>query len=134
VSVDEAHLADIEPEIFATVRNRFPDNVSVVIDNCYLGTNLLNYLSVVDIEAIMFSPQMVRNLNFYRDRVKMMSGIKQFADQIGLSAVARGVNSREEYLVISSLGIPYVSGSYVDSLAQGGGVTLELSADTRMNV
>jgi len=133
VSVDEAHLADIEPEIFATVRSHFPDNVSVVIDNCYLGTNLLNYLSVVDIEAIMFSPQMVRNLNFYRDRVKMMSGIKQFADQIGLSAVARGVNSREEYLVISSLGIPYVSGSYVDSLAQGGGMTLELSADVRMN-
>lgn len=129
IAVDESHLTDIEPEKFAKVRSHFPPNVSIAIDNCYLGTNLLNYLSMVDVDAIIFSPQLIRNVNFYRDRVKMMSGIKQFADQIGISVIAKGVSSREEFHVISSLGIPYVSGHYIDSLSPGSGQSFDLQAN-----
>jgi diguanylate cyclase (GGDEF)-like protein len=116
--VDEAHLSKIDPETLASLRASFPKNIGLCISNCYIGPNLLNYLSLVDVSAVMFSHNLVRNIHLYRDRLKVMIGISQFADQISVPAIAMGVSSRDEFQIISSTGIYHASGHYLHSIAQ----------------
>jgi EAL domain-containing protein (putative c-di-GMP-specific phosphodiesterase class I) len=115
--IDEAHLSKIGPDTLASLRSAFPGNMGLCISNCYIGPDLLNYLSLVDISAVMFSYNLVRNIHLYRDRLKVMIGITQFADQISVPAIAMGVSSREEFQLISSTGIYHASGHYLHSIA-----------------
>jgi diguanylate cyclase (GGDEF)-like protein len=116
--IEEAHLSKIDPVTLSALRSGFPDKIGLCISNCFIGPDLLNYLSIVDVSAVIFSPNLVRNIHLYRDRVKVMIGITQFADQIGVPSIAMGVSSREEYQLILSTGIFHASGHYLHSMAQ----------------
>ena len=91
------------------------------IDNCYIGNSVLNLLSIVELHALCFSPNLLRKIHLFKDRIKIINGIKVFADQVNIPVMARGIFSEEEYTIIRDLKIFYASGPYMEQRKKSAG-------------
>jgi len=99
-----------------------PATVSFGLDNCYIGPELLNVLSSIECRALCFSENVVRNIQLFKERIKIVNGAKIFADQLGIPVMAKTIMNEEEYLILRDLGIYYASGPYMEDLLKKGAI------------
>ncbi len=117
--INEA-LIDGLPGALESVVREFPEGVSLGLDNCYVGNDILNILSAVEIRALCFSENITRNIHIFKERIKIINGIKIFADQVGIQVLVRNIVSEEEYNVVKDLKIFYATGPYMHMFLKKG--------------
>lgn len=96
--------------------NTLPENVSFALSNCFIGNDILNIISMADLRLLCFSEHCIRNLHLFRNRIKIVNGVKIFADQLGVQVMAENILSEEEYQVVKDLGISYATGAFPESI------------------
>jgi EAL domain-containing protein (putative c-di-GMP-specific phosphodiesterase class I) len=94
-----------------------PGTLSFGIDNCYIGNEILNYLSLLEIQVLCFSENLTRSIHRFTERIKVINGVKVFADQLGIQVLASGIICEEEYQILRDLKIDSFSGPYIESKA-----------------
>lgn len=111
-------------EVFRTVdglRSGMPENFSLGLSNCFIGNNILNIISMTELRLLSFSEHSLRNIHLFRERIKVINGVKIFTDQLGIQVMAENIYSEEEFHVVKDLGICFVSGPYPEHLMERNG-------------
>lgn len=86
------------------------------IDNCYINSSILLFAANHDMEICIFSEEMIRNIHLFKERIKLLSSMKLFLDQLAIPAGAKNIESEEEYQVLTDLDIQFFSGKYFSGL------------------
>jgi len=116
VMINEAMIDGYLAGVMESVARNLPDGVSMGLDNCYIGNDILNMLSAIEFRAVCFSGNITRNIHAFKERIKIINGIKIFADQVGMPVLVRNIASEDEYNVVKDLKIFYASGPYMHEL------------------
>ncbi len=116
VLINEKQFENIRIEHINQVVEALPECISLGLDNCYIGNTILNLLSTVDFRVALFSENIIRNIHRFPERIKIINGLKLFADQVGLPIIAKNILIEEEFQILKDLKISHASGPYMDSL------------------
>jgi diguanylate cyclase (GGDEF)-like protein len=116
IMIDEFRLLQLVNSLSRMIAG-LPDNLSIGVSNTYIGSDILNYISLNDFSLISLSTSIVRNLHYFKDRIQILNGLKIFTDQIGVPLIAQNVSNEEEFHIMRDLNISYVSGSFIDELS-----------------
>ncbi|HPJ37794.1 MAG TPA: diguanylate cyclase [Spirochaetota bacterium] len=100
-----------------------PGNISLGLSNCFIGNDILNIISMADLRLLSFSEHCMRNIHLFRERIKIVNGVKIFADQLGTSVMADNILSEEEFHVVKDLGISFASGRFLENMSNRDGST-----------
>lgn len=120
VMINEAQITDKLLNTLAQAIRDLPSTISFGLDNCFIGPDLLNVLSSIECRALCFSENVIRNIHFFKERIKIVNGAKIFADQLGIPVMAKNVMNEDEYLIVRDLGIYYASGPYMEHMLKKG--------------
>lgn len=112
---NEHELGHLSPEI-SKIKIILPERIKIGIDNCVINKDILNFLSIHEFDVLIFSDNILRNLNFFRDRINIVNGLKLFLDQIGIKALAKNITRDEEFEILKDLSFEYMSGSFPESV------------------
>jgi hypothetical protein len=107
---------ELDDDLYMDSVSNLPSNISVGIQNTYIGSDILSHLSKADYSLIILSENIVRNLQMFKDRIQIINGLKVFADQIGIPLAAVNVSNEEEFHIIKDIMISYVAGDFFDRL------------------
>jgi len=108
------------PEVFdSLLSSPLSSTISFGIDNCYIGNDILAYLSIFNFKVLLFSENIIQNLHYFKDRIKVISGLKIFLDQVNVAALAKNIQKEEEYQVIQDLNLRGASGKFMVDLKKG---------------
>ena len=110
--LDESMLEAMAIEEINEIEVSLPDGISLGINNCYIGSQLLQLLSIVNIKLVFLSESITRNIHFFKERIKIINGLKMFADQLGIPLCARNIILEEEFQLVRDLKIDYCTGPY----------------------
>ena len=113
ISINESKLDDNFIKKINEVRIQLPLTLSFAIDNCFVGNNILNVITLADFELVIFSEFSTRDIHFFKERIKILNGLKVFLEQIDIPVCARNISSEEEYHILSDLSVEYASGPYI---------------------
>ncbi len=114
--INEFTAEKIKADHLLGLHDILPANISLGIDNCFIGNDLLNTLSIVDFRLLVFSEHITRNLHLFPERIKVINGLKQFTDELGIPVLVRNVLIEEEYQILKDLKIPCASGPYITNM------------------
>ncbi|HPB82275.1 MAG TPA: hypothetical protein PK200_09590, partial [Spirochaetota bacterium] len=103
------------------LRSGMPENFSLGLSNCFIGNNILNIISMTELRLLSFSEHSLRNIHLFRERIKVINGVKIFTDQLGIQVMAENIYLEEEFHVVKDLGICFVSGPYPEHLMERNG-------------
>ncbi len=117
--LNESVLESIPAELLAGIASDLPRNVSLGIDNCYIGNDILNILSTADFSLLCFSENIIRNIHLFPERIKIINGLKLFADELGIPVLARNILLEDEFQILKDLRISHASGPFIANLHQG---------------
>ncbi len=116
ILINEYQIKTVSGSI-SSIINEMPGTLSFGIDNCYIGNEILNYLSLLEIQVLCFSENLTRSIHRFTERIKVINGVKVFADQLGIQVLASGIICEEEYQILRDLKIDSFSGPYIESKA-----------------
>ncbi|MCX7679493.1 MAG: GGDEF domain-containing response regulator [Spirochaetes bacterium] len=116
VMINESQISNDMVNQLTILSRNLPSSVSIGIDNCFIGQDLLHALSSFECKVLCFSENIIRNIHFFKERIKIVNGAKIFADQLGVRVMAKNILSEEEYIIVRDLGIYYASGDYMEFL------------------
>lgn len=114
--VNESTVEKTRAEHLLAYADLVTDHLTLGIDNCYIGNDILNILSLADFRLLCFSEHMIRNIHLFPDRIKIINGLKHFTDEVGIPVLVRNVLVEEEFQIIKDLKIPCASGPYITKL------------------
>jgi diguanylate cyclase (GGDEF)-like protein len=113
LSIDEIELHSFIPQYEGlSEKNTAP--IEFAVSNCYIGSNLLQSLSTIEFSMVILSEHMIRNLHYFKDRIKIINGLRLFCDQINLPLYTPNILKDEEYRIIKDISIAYFSGPYIE--------------------
>lgn len=110
--INEYQLQNLSQEYMLSLMNYIPENISLGIDNCYISNEILNILSKYNFSILSFSENITRNLYMFKNRIKIVSGLTIFLDQISVPSIAYNIHLEEEFQIINDLNIKFCSGLY----------------------
>lgn len=110
--INEYHLRRLPSNDYDSFFESLPRGMRLGLDNCYIGREILNILSRFNFDILLLSENITRNLFLFKNRIKIISGLKIFLDQIGVPMGVKEVLTEEEYQISRDLNITYMSGSY----------------------
>ncbi len=116
VLINEFQIKDISDSLSSMIHD-VPEKLSFGIDNSYIGNEILNYLSLLEIKVLCFSENLTRSIHRFNERIKVINGVKVFADQVGIQVLASGIICEEEYQVLRDLKIDSFSGPHIECKA-----------------
>ncbi|MFW5860723.1 MAG: diguanylate cyclase domain-containing protein [Spirochaetota bacterium] len=114
--LDEQILEKITIEQLAHLEKTLPKNITFGLNNCFIGSQIMRVLSVINISLIVLSESITRNIHFFKDRIKIINGLKMFADQLSIPLCARNIINEEEYQLIRDLKIEFCTGPYPEQI------------------
>ena len=117
ILLNEYSLSDLDIENIASLQEDLPSHVSLGLNNCYISNDILSVISRIEFSMILLSESITRNIHYFKDRIKIISGLKMFLDQVGIPLCAKNVQMEEEYQILGDLRISYVSGNYIEKMS-----------------
>ena len=112
---NEDQLEQLSEQI-SSIEPILPERMKIGIDNCAITKDILNFLSIHEFQVLIFSDNILRNINFFRDRINIVNGLKLFLDQVGIDALAKNISHDEEYDILMDLSFKYMSGKFPESI------------------
>lgn len=91
-----------------------PENMKPGLSNCFISNEILNLLSMCDFEYIGLSEHLTRNIHFFRDRIKIINGLKIFADQMDIQTAAFRIYCEEELQILDDLDVLNMHGNFIN--------------------
>ncbi|MGL4369337.1 MAG: EAL domain-containing protein, partial [Spirochaetota bacterium] len=113
VTINESIIDDILIDNINEVRKTMPVHMNFGIDNCFVGNNILNYISMTEFKMVIFSEFSIRDIHLFKDRIKILNGLRVFLEQMDIPVCARNIRTEEEFQIINDLTIEYASGPFV---------------------
>ena len=114
--LDEQILDTVTIEQLANAEKKLPKNISFGLNNCFIGSQIMQVLSVINISLVVLSESITRNIHFFKERIKIINGLKMFADQLGIPLCARNIINEEEFQLIRDLKIEFCTGPYPEQI------------------
>ncbi len=114
--LDEQILDKVPIEQLARLEQTLPENISFGLNNCFIGSQIMRVLSVINISLVVLSESITRNIHFFKERIKIINGLKMFADQLGIPLCARNIINEEEYQLIRDLKIEFCTGPFPEQI------------------
>ena len=118
IMIDENSLIHASREALLSCISSLPPNFSIGIDNCFISNEILNILSQFNFSILAFSESIIRNLYMFQNRMKVISGLIIFLDQIMVPSLTFNIQSEAEFQIINDLRIKFCSGKYPDYIKQ----------------
>jgi diguanylate cyclase (GGDEF)-like protein len=130
VLINENHLPVVAEKYLDDIHEFLPHNISLGIDNCFIGSDILGYLSAYDFSVLLFSENIMRRIHCFKDRITILSGLTVFLDQVSIPAIAKNIQMEEEFHVTRDLHISYAQGQFITSLLEkrAGVVSMEVDS------
>ncbi|PKL39010.1 MAG: hypothetical protein CVV44_09080 [Spirochaetae bacterium HGW-Spirochaetae-1] len=119
ILINESGIPAVLKSGYINTPASLPGTVSIGLDNCFIGADILGYLSIMDFRVCIFSENISRKLHHFKDRIKIISGLILFLDQVGIPALARNVQLEEEYHILRDLHISCAGGAYLETIREG---------------
>jgi len=113
ISINESLLDDAFIAVLNEVSMIMPETVGFAIDNCYVGNNILNIITLADFKLVIFSDFSIKDIHYFKERIKILNGLKVFLEQIDIPVCVRNICTEEEFQIISDLSIEYAAGPYI---------------------
>ena len=117
ILLNEYALSEMDTNGLLSIQESMPSHISLGLNNCYIGNDILSIISRIEFSMIFLSESITRNLHLFKNRIKIISGLKIFLDQVGIPLCAKNIRLEEEYQVIRDLRLSYISGSYIEAIA-----------------
>lgn len=117
ILINEYSLSIQNVDDVAAIQNNLPPHITLGLNNCYISNDILSVISQIEFSLILLSESITRNIHYFKDRIKIISGLKMFLDQVGIPLCAKNVQIEEEYQVLSDLRLSYLSGSYMEKMS-----------------
>ncbi len=85
------------------------DNIYFGLQNCYISPNLLKILSTSDFSILIFNKFIFYNLHNYRNRIKLISGLIDFAYQLNIKICVPEIIKSKDIHYVHALHIDFYS-------------------------
>lgn len=92
------------------ISGSLPENINLALDNCFIGKDILNFISLTDFKLILLSEHVTRSLHYFKEKIKIINGFKIFLDQMNIKLCAKNIIFEEELQLLHDLNINYASG------------------------
>lgn len=114
LAIDEIEMEEFLPQYEQYSSFLDKTTIEFAVSNCYIGSQLLQYLSTIELSMIILSDHIIRNIHYFKDRIKIINGLRLFCDQINVPIYAPNILKEDEYKIIKDITITYMSGPYVE--------------------
>lgn len=114
LAIDEIEMEEFLPQYKQYSSFLDKNTIEFAVSNCYIGSQLLQYLSTIELSMIILSDHIIRNIHYFKDRIKIINGLRLFCDQINVPIYAPNILKEDEYKIIKDITITYMSGPYVE--------------------
>lgn len=84
----------------------------IEMDDFGSGYSSLNMLSDLPIDALKLDMKFIRNICTKEKDCRMVELVLEIADFLGVPAIAEGVETEEQYLLLKKLGAEIIQGYY----------------------
>lgn len=98
--------------LWQTLRGVKNLGVQLALDDFGVGFSSLNYIRAFDLDVVKIEPTFVQSVAESRDDQAIVGQIVGLAHALGLTAVAEGVNSKEQAEALQGLGCDLAQGYY----------------------
>ena len=115
LTINEHYLVHEHPAALSAALENLPQNIRPGLSNCYISSEILNVLSMNDFGVICLSEHLIVNMQYLKERIKILNGFKVFVDQLGIPTCADNVLSDEELQLVRDLSIHSGSGQSVET-------------------
>jgi diguanylate cyclase (GGDEF)-like protein len=85
------------------------DSIQLGISNSYIHSEVLKILSLCEFKILMFTKYLFYDLHTYRSRIKLISGLTDFTDQLDVKSCVCDIKREEDIQYIKALQIDYYS-------------------------
>lgn len=112
--VEMTEQSEMEADELCKFRNRLKErNISLAIDDYGTGFSNLSNLIRYNPDFVKIDRTLVQNIQEKPKIQRLVSGIIEFIHENGYSALAEGVETREELKTMIDLGIDFIQGYYI---------------------
>ncbi|MCH4887571.1 EAL domain-containing protein [Acidaminobacter sp. JC074] len=87
--------------------------ISIAIDDFGTGYSSLSYLKRFDVETLKIAKELIFNIEEDEDVRLIVKAIIMMADGLKLSTIAEGVETKEQLIILKSLGCDIIQGYYL---------------------
>lgn len=114
LSIDEVEMDMFLTEYKAAMSSFHNTTISIAASHCFIGRSLLQHLSTFEISLVILSEHIVRDIQYFKDRIKIVNGLRLFCDQINVPLYAPKILKGEEFRIVNDIEISYFSGQYME--------------------
>lgn len=82
-------------------------NVSLILSDCFIDTEILKEISYYDFKAVILSEHLTMCINSFKDRIKILNGFKIFLDQLEIDICTTNIANSEDMQLLKDIGIIY---------------------------
>ena len=112
LEITESAYTDNADSLVATVGQLRDKGFRVEMDDFGSGYSSLNMLTTLPIDALKLDMKFIRNICGSAKDVRMVELVREIADFMHIPLIAEGVETREQYLLLKSIGIDIIQGYY----------------------
>ena len=108
---ESAYTGDAD-QIIAKVKQLREHGFRIEMDDFGSGYSSLNMISALPIDALKLDMQFIRTAFKDRKDTRLLEGVIQLADNLGLPTIAEGVETAEQLMALKGMGCDIVQGYY----------------------
>ncbi len=112
LEITESAYTNDSSQMIKTVEKLRADGFQVEMDDFGSGYSSLNMLAALPIDALKLDMRFVRNISEGSKDMKLVSMMIEIAGMLGVSVVAEGVETEEQYRLLKNAGCDVIQGYY----------------------
>jgi diguanylate cyclase (GGDEF)-like protein/PAS domain S-box-containing protein len=114
IEITESMMIEPSDEIQQKMRLFREAGVQIALDDFGTGYSSLSYLKNFDVDFIKIDQSFVRGLTPHSDDKVLCEAIIMIAHKLGMQVIAEGIETEEEYKLLTKAGCDYGQGFYFD--------------------
>ena len=112
LEITESAYSDNADALVATVEHLRERGFRIEMDDFGSGYSSLNMLTSLPIDALKLDMKFIRNICDNPRDLRMVELVREIADFMNIPIIAEGVETKEQYLILKSVGIDIIQGYY----------------------
>ena len=112
IELTETSLVNNFDDMIKKMQQLRDKNYNVALDDFGTGFSSLNYLVELPVQVLKIDRSFVSDITENNKQRKMVEVVLNIAENLDLSTVAEGIETKEQLLVIEEMGVHYIQGYY----------------------